>query len=190
MNEDNSTESTVLSLPTYLPVPIDWISSLKPSSTRPHFSLPTPLLSLLSLPYLSTKSILSASCHNNITCLLLQPYVTQPTLSTSDLPSSSFTSSSIQGINPEVMAANTPNSGSTSTSPQFQALYVTPIPYPGAPGSSFFERANIIKFLRRFENMCDDYRMSTSEKICRLPWYCKMFTARHVRSVTWFSGLD
>ena len=121
MNEDNSTESTILSLPTHLPVPIDWISSSKPSSTRPPFPLPTLPLSPLSLPSLSTKSIPSASCHNNITCPPLQPYVTQPTLSTSDLPSSSFTSTSIQGINPEVMAANTPNSESTSTGPQFQA---------------------------------------------------------------------
>ena len=37
MNEDNSTESIVLSLPTHLPVPIDWISSLKLSSTKPFF---------------------------------------------------------------------------------------------------------------------------------------------------------
>ena len=79
------------------------------------------------------------------------------------------------------MAANTPNSESTSTGPQFQAPYVTPMPYPGAPGSLFFEGANISEFLERFENMCDDYRMSTSEKIRRLPWYCRMFTAQHVR---------
>ncbi len=168
MNKDNSTESTVLSLLTHLPVPIDWISFLKLSSTKPLFPLPTPLFFPLSFPSLSTKPIPSASCHNNTTCPPLQPYVTQPTLSISDLPSSSFTSTSIQGINPEVMAANTPNSESTSTGPQFQAPYFTPIPYPGTPGSLFLERANISEFLERFDNMCDDYRMSTSEKICRL----------------------
>ena len=32
--------------------------------------------------------------------------------------------------------------------------------------------------------------MSTLEKICRLPWYCEMFTARHVKSVISFSGSD
>ena len=38
--------------------------------------------------------------------------------------------------------------------------------------------------------MCDDCRMTASEKIRRLPWYCEMLTARHVRSVIGFSGLD
>ena len=88
------------------------------------------------------------------------------------------------------MAANNSNSLGTSTGPQFQAPYVTPILYLEAPGSLFFEGANISKFLERFENMWDNYRMSTSEEIRRLPWYCKMFTARHVRSVIGFSGLD
>ncbi len=88
------------------------------------------------------------------------------------------------------MAVNTPNSESISTGPQFQALYVTPMPYPGAPGSPFFEGANIIEFLERFENMRNDYRMSTSEKIRRLPWYCGMFTDRHVRLIIRFSGLN
>ncbi len=32
--------------------------------------------------------------------------------------------------------------------------------------------------------------MSTSEKICRLLWYCKIFTAWYVRSVIVFSELD
>ncbi len=190
MNEDNSTESTVLLLPTHLLVPIDWISSSKPSSTRPLRPLPANPLSPLFFSSLSTKSITSTSCHNNITWPPFQPYVTQPTLSISDSPSSSFTSTSIQGINPEVMAVNTPNSKSTSTGPQFQAPYVTLILYSGAPGSWFFEGANISEFLEKFENMCDDYRMSTSEKICPLPWYCEMFTAWHVRSIIGFSGLD
>ncbi len=85
MNKDNSTESTVLLLSIHLPVPIDWISSSNPSSTRPPFPLPTLFFFPLSLPSLSIKSIPSASCHNNITCLPLQSYVTQPTISISDL---------------------------------------------------------------------------------------------------------
>ncbi len=88
------------------------------------------------------------------------------------------------------MVANTTNSESTSTGPQFQAPHVTPMPYPGAPGSPIFEGANVGEFLDRFENMCDDNRMSTSKKIRRLPWYCKMFTAGHFRSVIGFSELD
>lgn len=88
------------------------------------------------------------------------------------------------------MAANTPNTESTPIGPLSPSLYVTPMPYPGSPGSPFFEGANVSEFLERFEDMCDDYRMSTSEKIRRLPWYCEIFTARHIKSVIGFSGLD
>ena len=66
----------------------------------------TPPLFPLSLLSQLTQSIPSAFCYNNITCHPLQSYDTQPTLSTSDLPSSSFTSISII---PEIMIANTPS---------------------------------------------------------------------------------
>ena len=187
MNEENSIESIVLSLPTHLPVPSNWISTSKPSSTRPPLPLLTPPPSLSSLPSQLTQSIPSASYYNNITCHPLQLYDTQPTLSTSDLPSSSFTSTSII---PEIMIANTPILESTSTSPSFQAPYVTLMPYPGTPGSPFFEGANVSEFLEKFENMCDNYQMAAFEKIRRLSWYCEIFTARHVRSVIGFLGLD
>lgn len=108
MNEDNSIESTVLSLPTHLPVPSDWISTLKPSSTRPPFLLLTPPPSPLSLPSQLTQSIPFASYQNNITYAPLQSHNCQPTLFTFNLPSSFFTSTLIQGINPDVMVANTP----------------------------------------------------------------------------------
>ena len=88
------------------------------------------------------------------------------------------------------MAAITLSTESTPTQPPLQAPYITPMPYPGAPGSPFFDGANISEFLERFENMCDDYRMLISEKIRRLPLYCEMFIARRVRSVMGFSGLD
>ena len=48
------------------------------------------------------------------------------------------------------MAANTLIAGSISTGPQFQAPYVTLIPYPGAPGSLFFEKANVSELLERW----------------------------------------
>ena len=88
------------------------------------------------------------------------------------------------------MAANTPNIKDTPTQPLFQALYITLMSYPGVPGSPFFDKANVSKFLKRFENMCDKHQMSTSEKIRRLPWYCEIFTARHVKLVISFSGSD
>ena len=50
-NEQNSTESIVLLLPTHLFIFFDWISTLKLSSLRPPFPLLTPPPSPLSLPF-------------------------------------------------------------------------------------------------------------------------------------------
>ena len=62
--------------------------------------------------------------------------------------------------------------------------------YSEAPGSLFFEGGNVSEFLDRFENICDDYRMFTSEKIRRLLWYCEIFTTQQVKSLIGFSELD
>lgn len=86
------------------------------------------------------------------------------------------------------METNPPHTGNVPTLPQFQAFYIMPMPYSQAPGSPFFERANVTEFLEKYENMCKDYHISLVEKIRRLPLYCKMFTARHVKSVIGFSG--
>ena len=55
------------------------------------------------------------------------------------------------------MVANTPNSENTFTNPQFQAFYTTFMLYPRLLGILFFEGANISKFLKKFENMYDNY---------------------------------
>ena len=85
-NEDKSTKPIVLNASS-LPVPSDWISASKPSSTRPPLPLLTPPLSPpfspLSLSILLTSSIFSISCHNNIICPSPPAYVTQPPSPTS-----------------------------------------------------------------------------------------------------------
>ena len=85
------------------------------------------------------------------------------------------------------MAANTPILKSISTGSQFQAFYMTLMIYSGAPSCPFYERTNISKFLKLFENMCDTYQMDASEKIRHLFWYCKMFTTYYIRFVIGFS---
>ena len=120
-NEDKLTESIVLNI-LNLSVPFAWISTLKPSSTRPLFPFFTLLLYLLSLLSQLTSSILSISYYNNITCFFCQIYVTTSSLPISAPPLLSLSSISIQGISKKVMAANTLNSESTSTSPQLRLL--------------------------------------------------------------------
>ena len=137
-NENKSTEPTVLNASS-VPVPSDWISAPKPSSTRPPLPLLTPPLSPLSLSPPLTSAIPSVSCHNNNICPCPQPYITpSPLRTSSNLTSPVLITSFFKGISQKVMAANTPNSESTSSGPHFQAPYVTPMPYPGAPGSPFF----------------------------------------------------
>ena len=189
LNDVNSTESAV-SITSNLPVPLDWISSTKPSLTRPFPPLLTPPLSPLSLPPSSAQLIAPVPCCYKGTSSRLHSYASQPTFLQSDFSSFSHPSVSTREVNQEIMATNTPSTEGTPIGPPSQVPYITPMPYPGAPDSPFFEGGNVSEFLDRFENMCDDYRMCTSEKIRRLPWYCEMFTARHVRSVISFSELD
>lgn len=76
MNEENLTESIILSLPTHLPVSSNQILTSKPLSTKLLFYPLTTPSSLLSLPSQLTPSIPFASYYNNITCPLLQLYDT------------------------------------------------------------------------------------------------------------------
>ncbi len=41
------------------------------------------------------------------------------------------------------------------------------MPYPVAPGAPFFDRANVTEFLKEFDQICSNYRVSESEKIER-----------------------
>ena len=66
------------------------------------------------------------------------------------------------------MIANTPISENTSIGPPFQAFYVILMLYLGIPGSPFFERTNVSKLLKKFENMYNDYQIVAFEKIRRL----------------------
>ncbi|MCJ1349385.1 hypothetical protein MMC31_007625 [Peltigera leucophlebia] len=55
------------------------------------------------------------------------------------------------------------------------------IPYPGTPGAPFFDGQNITHFLDLYDQLCSDYRLSESEKINRLPWYCEFFTGNYIK---------
>lgn len=81
---------------------------------------------------------------------------------------------------------NTYDSENIPILPQFQALYIMPMPCFRAPKCPFFEDANVIKFLERYKNICKNHQNFIIEKICHLPLYDKMFTTRYVKSVISF----
>ena len=55
------------------------------------------------------------------------------------------------------------------------------MPYPGTLGAPFFDGQNITHFLDLYSQLCSDYRLSESEKIIRLPWYCEFFTGNYIK---------
>ena len=67
-----------------------------------------------------------------------------------------------------------------SSSPLMAYLPIV-IPYSVGPGAPFFDGQNITDFLDRCSQLCEDYHLSESEKIYRLPWYCKYFTGNYVK---------
>lgn len=48
------------------------------------------------------------------------------------------------------------------------------MPFPGTPGTPFFDGRNVTDFLDRFSDLCTDYKLSDAEKMRRLPRYCDM----------------
>ena len=61
------------------------------------------------------------------------------------------------------------------------AYFPIVMPYPGTPGAPFFDGQNITHFLDLYNQLCSDYRLSESEKINRLPWYCEFFTGNYIK---------
>ncbi len=45
------------------------------------------------------------------------------------------------------------------------------IPLSGTSDIFYFERANISEFIKRFEDICDDYQVRDENKIKRVPRY-------------------
>lgn len=87
------------------------------------------------------------------------------------------------------MTEGTPTSGSTPLTPVIQLPYIFTMPYPGTPGTPFFEGSNITDFLNRYDQMCTDFLVEAKEKIKRLPWYCEIFIGKYIESVTQPSGI-
>ena len=54
-----------------------------------------------------------------------------------------------------------------------QQFYMA-MPYPGMPGTFFFDRRNVMDFLDRFLDLCGDYKLTNDEKMKRLPRYYDM----------------
>ena len=63
------------------------------------------------------------------------------------------------------------------------SYFIMAMPYPGTPGTPFFDGRNVTDFLDRFSDLCDDYKLSNSEKMQRLPRYCDMRIGQTIETI-------
>ena len=61
--------------------------------------------------------------------------------------------------------------------------FIMAMPYPGTPGTPFFDGRNVTDFLDRFSDLCEDYKLSADEKMKRLPRYCDMRIGRTIETM-------
>jgi hypothetical protein len=64
------------------------------------------------------------------------------------------------------------------------------MPLPGTLGSPMFEGANVTEFLKRYEDLCSDYRVSDDNKLTRLPRYCIQPIAETIKSLKEWKSRD
>ena len=50
--------------------------------------------------------------------------------------------------------------------------FLVGMPYPGTPGTPYFDGQNVTDFLNRFSDLCADYKLPNTERIKKLPRYC------------------
>ena len=171
-------ESTGLQLPT------DWTLCTKPSPLRPSYFPPSPPPSPLSL-----SSNLTLSSATPLTSQFsFRPNSPPPSL---NYPSVESCTSEMTSITNETKMTKqcTPTPDSIPLAPVVQIPYIMAMPYPGTPGTPFFEGSNVTGFLTRYELMCSDFRMEEKEKIRRLPLYCEMFIGKYIESVIQAPGI-
>jgi hypothetical protein len=49
--------------------------------------------------------------------------------------------------------------------------------------TSFFNEINVIDFLNRYENLCNDFRLENAKKVRRLSRYCDVLIDQSVKII-------
>jgi len=62
-------------------------------------------------------------------------------------------------------------------------MFYMPMPPPGTPGSPMFEGANVTEFLKRYEDLYSDYRVTDEDRLIRLPCYYIQPIAETIKSL-------
>ena len=183
-NSAKSTDNSRLNLPTDCDKPSD----LRPISytllTPPSSPIPAPL-SIPNSPSISCTYLISPS---SLTSQLSSDVKTSDCAKDSTNTAGTTVESSMDNTEGSTPTPSNSNASKESMPASIPVYSHAVMPYPGAPGTPFFEGSNVTDFLDRYSRMCTDYRVDEQEKIKRLSWYCEMFTGKYVETLISSSG--
>ena len=74
--------------------------------------------------------------------------------------------------------------------PCHRTVTLVPPPKPGTPGAPFFTGKNVSEFIKTWENMCEDYRLSAADQHRKLPRYCDRLIRFKVETLPEYKAKD
>ncbi len=61
---------------------------------------------------------------------------------------------------------------------------------PGTLGCPYFEGSNIIEFLERYKDLCEDARLRDAQKLRHISQYCTLPIEQYIKSLALYSDRD
>ena len=58
-----------------------------------------------------------------------------------------------------------------------------PLPQPGTSGAPHFTGKNVSEFLKTWENLCEDYGVTSADQLKKLPRYCTRLIGRYIETI-------
>ena len=110
---------------------------------------------------------------------------TAPPSPETDVPNSPMVGTG--GVEPSPGTGVVTSSKTNTTGTKKGFKYTVPMPLPGTNGAPYFQGQNVSDFLDRFDFMCEDYELSETDRIKRLPWYCEKTIGEYLRMLTEFN---
>jgi hypothetical protein len=62
-------------------------------------------------------------------------------------------------------------------------MMLMPLPQPGTSGTPYFTGKNVSEFLKAWENLCEDYGVSSADQLRKLPRYCARLIGRYIETI-------
>jgi hypothetical protein len=79
--------------------------------------------------------------------------------------------------------ANISSTSASESSQIAKSRWMMTMPSSETPETSFFDEINVIDFLNRYENLCNDFRLENAKKARRLSRYCDVLIDQSVKII-------